>query len=247
MHVCYISLGGNLGRVGNSFAMALDILREHPQIRVSKIGSIIETAAVGSNAGGNFLNAAAEIETSLGPEALLDVLQDVEQRLGRTREIHWGPRTLDLDLLFYGLDRINTSRLVVPHPAAWYRRFVLDPLAEIAPDFVHPEKLVTIAELRSRLDARNPEISFAGGTAECRAALIARLRSEFARVKFSDWNESKAVRRPPAEPTFLVWLGVGGGVTFEELPLLPRVDATVSVDAPDEFVRHLIQSAGVQP
>lgn len=247
MHDCYISLGGNVGRVGDSFAMALDMLREHSQIRVSKISSIIETPAVGSNAGGNFLNAAAEIETDLGPEALLDVLQDMEQRLGRTREIHWGPRTLDLDLLFYGSEQISTPRLVVPHPAAWYRRFVLDPLVEIAPDFVHPEKLATIAELKARLDKRNPEIAFAGGTAESRAALIARLQPEFQHVKFTDWAVSRAARRSPVEPTFLVWLGVGEGVAFEELPLQPRVDATVSVDTPDEFVRHLIQSVGVQP
>ena len=86
----------------------------------------------------DFLNACAEVETTRNPFELLDVLQKAEQRAGRVRNVHWGPRTLDMDLLFYGDTVMDTKRLVLPHPEAEHRLFVLEPMAELAPYFRHP-------------------------------------------------------------------------------------------------------------
>ncbi|MBM82729.1 MAG: 2-amino-4-hydroxy-6-hydroxymethyldihydropteridine diphosphokinase [Planctomycetaceae bacterium] len=147
----YISLGGNLGDVPATFDFAMRQLDAMSQIEVRGISSNFRTPAMGENAGADFWNAAAVVSTSLGPEELLDVLQSVEDACGRTRELHWGPRTLDLDLIQLGQEIVDTPRLKLPHPHCWYRRFVLDPLVEIAPDLKHPTKCLSYAELRDRL------------------------------------------------------------------------------------------------
>jgi 2-amino-4-hydroxy-6-hydroxymethyldihydropteridine diphosphokinase len=192
------------------------------------------------------LNAAAELETSLAPLKLLDKLQAVEGDLGRTRSRHWGPRTLDLDLVFWESQIINLPRLVVPHPAAWYRRFVLDPLAEVAPRLVHPVKLVDICTLRERLLARPLRVSFAGGTSAYKMELIRLLCPSFAAVEFSDWDLRPPGKPAPAgEPVLIFWLGPGTGPTdgFEKLPALPRLDATIGTQPVQDFARYVIQSA----
>lgn len=152
MTTCLISLGGNVGNVEQTLRGAWQRLHSPPEIIVGPMSSLHRTAAVGADAGGEFINAAGSLETSLTARELLQRFHTVEAEFGRVRTLHWGPRTLDIDLLFFGDAVIDDSpRLRVPHPAAWYRRFVLDPLAEIAPSFVHPVKLRTIRELRERL------------------------------------------------------------------------------------------------
>src|SRR5437016_1241572 len=99
---CYISLGGNLGVVGDSFDAALNWLAKSSCNAVLAVSRYHRTEPVGTKAGGGFLNAAAEIDTPLSPLELLDLLQSIEMDLGRTRTTRWGPRTLDLDLIFYG-------------------------------------------------------------------------------------------------------------------------------------------------
>lgn len=150
----WIGLGANLGNAKSAFDVALSQLDAHPQISVLTRSGLYQTAPVGQVAGNAFLNAVCRVETSLAPLELLDVLQSIEQQLGRRRGIQWGPRTLDLDLLFFGEQLIESPRLTVPHPGAWYRRFVLDPLIEIAPDLKHPLFQVVLSELRDRLQAR---------------------------------------------------------------------------------------------
>jgi 2-amino-4-hydroxy-6-hydroxymethyldihydropteridine diphosphokinase len=206
-----------------------------------------ETAPVGDEAGAGFLNAAAELENSLTPLDLLDKLQAVERDLGRTRSTHWGPRTLDLDLVFWESQIINSPRLVIPHPAAWYRRFVLDPLVEIAPRFVHPVKQVDICTLRERLLVRPLHVSFAGRRpSESRTQLIGRLASDFPDVEFSDW-ESASHRGPdPASvPALILWLGPESvsASGFESLPSLPRIAVPDGSQPVHDFVRYVIQSA----
>ncbi len=116
------------------------------------MSSLHETEPVGGPAGqGRFLNGVWEVETSLGARALLDVLLSVERALGRVRGERHGPRTIDLDLLFHGALVLKEEGLEVPHPEAHRRRFVLEPLAEIAPEFVHPTLRKTIAELLASL------------------------------------------------------------------------------------------------
>lgn len=155
MTTCLIGLGGNLGNVPQTIVQALQLLSQSPGVRVERWSSLYQTAPVGAAAGTEFTNAAAQLETTLSAGELLSSLLAVEDELGRERSIEWGPRTLDLDLLFFGDNVIDDPPVLhVPHSGCWYRRFVLDPLFELVPDFVHPEKQQTIAELRARLLAR---------------------------------------------------------------------------------------------
>lgn len=98
------------------------------------ISSIYETAPVGYENQDDFLNMAVKITTSLRPEELLSLTQKIEQELGRTREVRWGPRTADLDILLYNRENIETEQLVVPHPRMYERLFVLVPMSEICPE-----------------------------------------------------------------------------------------------------------------
>lgn len=135
----YIALGANLGDRAASLHRALELLKQSPGIEVILPSSFIENPAVGGPANSPaFLNGAAEIRTTLSARALLDRLLDVEKQLGRVRSQKWSPRTIDLDLLLYGSQIISEPGLMVPHPLMHQRRFVLEPLAEIAPNAVHP-------------------------------------------------------------------------------------------------------------
>jgi 2-amino-4-hydroxy-6-hydroxymethyldihydropteridine diphosphokinase len=160
MTTCLIGLGGNLGNVPQTIVSALQSLSQSSGIRVERWSSLYQTAPVGESAGGAFVNAAAQLETSLTARELLERLLAVENEFLRERNVTWGPRTLDLDLLFFGDEVINDPPVLqVPHSGCWYRRFVLDPLCELVPSFVHPEKQQTIAELRDRLMVRPLRVS----------------------------------------------------------------------------------------
>ena len=148
----YVGIGSNLGDRRKQMYEAIDLLRGHGGIQVLAVSSLIESEPVGGPHGQPaFLNGALELETDLDPLALLDVLLSVEDRLGRVRSVHWGPRAIDLDLLLYDLRVIAQERLEVPHPKMRERRFVLEPLAEIAPDAVDPATGLTANELLNRL------------------------------------------------------------------------------------------------
>ncbi len=154
----HIALGSNLGDRRALLDAAIQMLRDAPEIEVVRVSSYIETEPVGGPSGqGAYLNAAAELRTALDPFALLRLLQEVENQLGRVRAERYGPRTLDLDLLLYGTETINAEEsdlaLVVPHPRMHERLFVLDPLSQIAPLAVHPFLGSTIKDLRDRLHA----------------------------------------------------------------------------------------------
>ncbi len=116
-------------------------------ISVDKISNIYETEPVGFTAQDDFLNGAAELSTTLAPLNLLRLLLAVEKSLGRTRDVRWGPRTIDLDLLLFENYTINSAHLIVPHPEMQNRRFVLTPLADIAADVIVPGTKKTIAQL----------------------------------------------------------------------------------------------------
>jgi 2-amino-4-hydroxy-6-hydroxymethyldihydropteridine diphosphokinase len=238
----YIALGGNVGDVEENFRAALAGLAATPGVEVVAQSPIFRTQPVGQWAGGEFLNAAAEVDTQLDPLALLDVLQELERAAGPRKGPRWAPRPLDLDLIFYGDRTIHDPRLAVPHPASWYRRFVLDPLETIAASLPHPEKGQTVAELRARLLRRPLRLSLAGGSRSGRERLV-RLLSGPA-VEITLWEGTQA-NQPATE--LLAWLGPDEDepqLRYEMLPLLPRLDASVAA-APDtvEFLRDALHSA----
>lgn len=157
-----IALGSNLDDREAHLRGAVDELHVHPSITVTATSSFHETEAVGPDVDNNpqspYLNAAAVIETELTPRELLDYLLAIEHAHGRDRstEERWGPRTLDLDILLYnGTDGtnaiINEEALTIPHPRMHERDFVLKPLTEIAPDWLHPKQNQSVAQLLERL------------------------------------------------------------------------------------------------
>jgi 2-amino-4-hydroxy-6-hydroxymethyldihydropteridine diphosphokinase len=150
-----IGLGSNLGDREATLKGAIAALGHTPGLFLRSVSSFHETEPVGGPAGqGMFLNAVVEIETTLDPFALLKILQEIEARFGRIRTVHWGERTLDLDLLLFGDEIINTPELSVPHPRFRTRRFVLEPLAEVAPWAVDPVTKRTIDEILTELDQK---------------------------------------------------------------------------------------------
>ena len=148
----FVGLGCNLGDRRVNLDAAVSALNRRAGVRVVRVSSYVETQPVGGPPGQRpYLNAAAELDTTLSPDALLDAMQEIESDLGRVRAQRWGPRTIDLDLLLFGDRVIQSERLTVPHPRMHERRFVLAPLAEIAPQAVHPTSGKTIAELLAEL------------------------------------------------------------------------------------------------
>lgn len=149
-----IALGANLGDPLSTLRGAAAELALLPETQLLARSRVYLTVPVGQAAGNRFHNAVVLLETSLEPLRLLDELQRLERASGRIRTHHWGPRTLDLDLLSYGQEVIRDPRLLVPHPALWCRRFVLDPLCDVAPHWNHPQLQCTAQELLARLKRR---------------------------------------------------------------------------------------------
>ena len=134
----YLGLGSNLGNREENLNHAVDMLRNTAGIRVTRVSSYLNTAPVGYTEQPDFLNAAVEVETTLTPHELLEQCHRIEKQLKRERIIHWGPRTIDLDILLFGDLILEDASLTIPHPRMAEREFVLKPLDEIAPDAVHP-------------------------------------------------------------------------------------------------------------
>ncbi|MCB4361120.1 2-amino-4-hydroxy-6-hydroxymethyldihydropteridine diphosphokinase [Quatrionicoccus australiensis] len=138
MSLAYVALGANLGDPASTVRAAFGALANLPESRVVHTSSLYRTAPVGLADQPDFINAVAALETTLAPESLLDALLDLENRFGRQRAEKNGPRTLDLDLLLYNDQFLDLPRLQLPHPRLHLRAFVLQPLAEIAPDLLIP-------------------------------------------------------------------------------------------------------------
>lgn len=145
----YIGLGSNLDNPHQHVARALKELAVIPHTRLLRASPHYQTLAVGPGEQPDYINAVALLETELEAHALLDQLQAIEHSHDRVREVRWGPRTLDLDLLLYGTEIIDSERLQVPHPYLTQRNFVLYPLADIAPQLILPSG-DTLASLLAR-------------------------------------------------------------------------------------------------
>ena len=147
----YVGLGANLGPREVTLLRAADLLAAADGVEVVAVSQLRETEPVGLVEQPPFLNGAVAIDTSLTPRALLDLLLEIERSLGRVRGERWGPRTIDLDLLAYGDERVDEEGLHVPHPRLHERRFALEPLAELDPELEIPG-LGTVSELIAALD-----------------------------------------------------------------------------------------------
>jgi 2-amino-4-hydroxy-6-hydroxymethyldihydropteridine diphosphokinase len=132
MVICYLGIGSNLGNRRKNIRLAMKKINALKGTEVIKLSKVIETKPVGGPiAQGKFLNAALKIRTKLPPLSLLKNLKDIEKELGRKKTVRYGPRTVDLDILFYGDKIINSKNLKVPHPKVFERDFVIKPLLEI--------------------------------------------------------------------------------------------------------------------
>jgi 2-amino-4-hydroxy-6-hydroxymethyldihydropteridine diphosphokinase len=233
---CWIALGGNQGRISETFERALEHINQTLETRVIRSSENYTTSPVGASAGGQFLNAAAELETSLTPFELLTQLQTVERALGRVRTLHWGPRTLDLDLLFYGNNGetiLDSPTLTLPHPLLWYRRFVLDPLSEIAPLLVHPRIGLTVQNLVQRLEIRPLLCTLSGGDGTMRSVLEQQTNRAFPEVRWITPHSGREI--------FHFWLG---GIPIpESAPVASTINVLSSPTTCWETLQNVLTSA----
>jgi 2-amino-4-hydroxy-6-hydroxymethyldihydropteridine diphosphokinase len=149
--LCYIGVGSNLGNREEYLNRAVEELKLISEIQVLRQSTWIETMPVGKVEQPVFLNGAVEIKTTLPAVGLLQQLKLIEQKLGRIHREVWGPREIDLDILFYGNQVLCEDRLTIPHPLLHSRLFVLQPMLELAPDLIHPAMEQTIQTLFDKL------------------------------------------------------------------------------------------------
>ncbi|MBS1526004.1 MAG: 2-amino-4-hydroxy-6-hydroxymethyldihydropteridine diphosphokinase [Bacteroidetes bacterium] len=147
----FLLLGGNLGDRHAYLRQAAKFI-ENEVGAIVKQSSFYETQAWGKTDEPDYLNQVIQVSTALAPELLLEKILDIERLMGRKRDEKWGSRIIDIDILFYGSDIISAPGLTIPHPELHKRRFTLEPLSEIAPDFEHPVLHKTIVQLKSELN-----------------------------------------------------------------------------------------------
>lgn len=153
-HRVYLSLGSNIGNKRKNLLEAIRKIGELENTEVVKSSTILETEPFGYLEQDNFLNACLEIKTLMTAQEFLKEILQIELDMGRVREIKWGPRIIDIDILFYDKEIIEEDNLAVPHPWICEREFVLDPLSEIAPNYIHPLEKKTITMLARKLKER---------------------------------------------------------------------------------------------
>ncbi len=146
-HTVFLGIGSNLGDKEGNLNTAIELLKADDFCKVIQVSPFIVTAPVGGVEQDDFLNGAIELKTLRTPEQLLNLIGEIEGKLKRVREIHWGPRTIDLDILYYDNEVIRSDRLIIPHPELQNREFVLEPMCNLAPNLCHPILGKTVYQL----------------------------------------------------------------------------------------------------
>lgn len=149
---CYLSLGTNIGDKKYNILKAIEEIKALENTKIGKISKILETEPFGDIVQDNFLNVAIHVKTLMNAEEFLDKILEIEFKMGRVRDVKWGPRLIDIDILIFGTLVYETEKLAVPHPWMCERMFVLEPLCEIAPNLVHPLEQKTIFNLKRQLE-----------------------------------------------------------------------------------------------
>lgn len=147
----YISLGSNIGDRHKNLNDAINFIKNLDNTSVTKISTFIETKPFGNVNQDDFLNACIEVKTLYFAEELLEQLLNIELQMGRVRTIKWGPRNIDLDIIFFNRDILDKDNLIIPHPYMHERLFVLEPLIELAPNYIHPLLNKTISTIKREL------------------------------------------------------------------------------------------------
>jgi 2-amino-4-hydroxy-6-hydroxymethyldihydropteridine diphosphokinase len=215
---CLIALGSNLGDRAARLRAAVDELSRLPRSRLVARSSWRETPPIGGPGGqGAFLNGAALVDTALDPRTMLAELARIEQQGERVRKIRWDARTLDLDLMLYGDQTWQATDLVVPHPRMHYRRFVLEPAAEIAPWMIHPTSGWTVSRLLQQLDNNAATIAVAAADSRETQQLVAYLVEQLASpaafgatgvsTNVVRWTLAEAGCSPEMRPQLLLAVG----------------------------------------
>ncbi|AJD32981.1 MULTISPECIES: 2-amino-4-hydroxy-6-hydroxymethyldihydropteridine diphosphokinase [Clostridium] len=150
MHTAYIAFGSNIGDKKDYIKKALEKIEERG-MKIIKVSPVYETEPYGVLDQDSFLNGVVKIETNLTSEDLIEVLLDIEKQLDRVRERRWGPRTIDLDIIFYDNLIINKNNLIIPHKDMENREFVLKPLCDIDENFIHPVLKKSVKQLYDEL------------------------------------------------------------------------------------------------
>lgn len=152
-HVIFLGLGSNVGDKKRNINLAIKLLQE--KIKDVNIAPMYESKPVGYKNQANFLNTALKGTTSLSPLELLNFIKEIEEKVGRIKRFRWGPREIDIDILFYGNLVYKDDKVEIPHPRLWERDFVLKPLTDLDPDFTHPGFKKTIEELYKNFSTRH--------------------------------------------------------------------------------------------
>ncbi|PQO30613.1 2-amino-4-hydroxy-6-hydroxymethyldihydropteridine diphosphokinase [Blastopirellula marina] len=262
MPTILIALGANLGDLGETLTQAVDQIASDPDFTLEARSELLVTKPVGGPSGQpDYLNSAAKFATSLSPDEVHQKLIEVEQSHGRVRIQRWGARKLDLDLLLYDRQTIKTPQLTIPHPRMSFRRFVMQPAAEVAGEMLHPELDTTIGELWQHLCTAPPIIEIAALPGPAVSQLLAAVEMELSDPKYSFANElllysrskndlvtslteltsQQATHRslPPGCTAGVVpwWFGIAevlGGTTANTLLATPPARLTVYWNRPEE-------------
>ncbi len=150
-HHAFIALGSNIGDRASYLEQAIALMNDHNDIRVIKRSSIYETEPVGYVDQQSFLNMVIHVQTSFNPRELLEVTQSIERECGRKRDVRWGPRTIDLDILLFDQENMEMENLSIPHPRMWERAFVIVPLIELEPTLYVEQRGQSIKEVYDEL------------------------------------------------------------------------------------------------